>query len=51
MVATVYRLGDAGQQRLTAAERDAAAMKDRLAGIEQRLTDLERRRDLPHQGA
>src|SRR5205823_3893322 len=36
VVTTIYRLGDAAQQRLTAAEREAAAIIERLAGLEQR---------------
>jgi chromosome segregation ATPase len=49
VVSTVYRLGEAAQQRLTAAEREAAAFKERLATLEQRLLDLEKRLDLPSQ--
>src|SRR5439155_23566965 len=49
VVTTIYRLGDAAQQRLTAAEREAAAIIERLAGLEQRLLDLEKRLDVPPQ--
>jgi hypothetical protein len=43
----MYRLGEAGQQRLTAAERDAAALKDRMATLEERLLQVEKRLDTP----
>jgi hypothetical protein len=42
IVATVYRLGDAAQMRLTDAERDAAAVKERLSTMERRLMEIER---------
>jgi len=42
IVATVYRLGDAAQMRLTEAEREAAAMKERLGTLEKRLMEIER---------
>jgi len=49
IVATVYRLGDAAQMRLTEAEREAAAVKERLAALEQRLLEIERLIDLKTQ--
>jgi hypothetical protein len=42
IVATVYRLGDAAQMRLTEAEREAAAVKERLSAMEKRLMEIER---------
>jgi hypothetical protein len=42
IVATVYRLGDAAQIRLTEAEREAAAVKERLSAMERRLLEIER---------
>jgi hypothetical protein len=42
IVATVYRLGDAAQMRLTEAEREAAAVKERLSTMEKRLMEIER---------
>ena len=49
IVATVYRLGDAAQMRLTEAEREAAAVKERLSTLEQRLMEIERMIDMKTQ--
>jgi flagellar motility protein MotE (MotC chaperone) len=49
IVATVYRLGDAAQMRLTEAEREAAAVKERLSTLEQRLMEIERLIDMKTQ--
>jgi flagellar motility protein MotE (MotC chaperone) len=49
IVATVYRLGDAAQLRLTEAEREAAAVKERLSTLEQRLMEIERLIDMKTQ--
>ena|ERR1700686_3512381 len=49
IVATVYRLGDAAQMRLTEAEREAAAVKERLSTLEHRLMELERLIDMKTQ--
>jgi len=46
IVATIYRLGDAAQMRLTEAEREAAAVKERLSALEARLLELERLVDM-----
>lgn len=42
-----YSFAETNQQRLTATERDAAAMKDRLAMVETRLTEVEKRLNMP----
>jgi hypothetical protein len=49
IVATVYRLGDAAQMRLTEAEREAAAVKERLSTMEKRLMEIERLIDMKTQ--
>jgi hypothetical protein len=49
IVATVYRLGDAAQMRLTEAEREAAAVKERLSAMEKRLMEIERLIDMKTQ--
>jgi hypothetical protein len=49
LVATVYRLGDAAQLRLTEAEREAAAVKERLSTMERRLMEIERLVDMKAQ--
>jgi outer membrane murein-binding lipoprotein Lpp len=47
IIATVYRLMDSGNQRLTAAERDAMALKERMATLENRLLLIEQRLETP----
>ena len=42
-----YSFAETNQNRLTAAEREAAALKDRLADLESRLTQVEKRLNLP----
>jgi uncharacterized protein YceH (UPF0502 family) len=42
-----YSFAESNQTRLTATEREAAAMKDRLASVESRITELEKRLNFP----
>ena len=42
-----YSFAESNQRRLTAAEQEAAAQEDRLAILESRLTDVERRLKTP----
>jgi hypothetical protein len=43
-----YAFAKSNQERLTQTERDATAIKDRLATIEERLMDLERKVNFPN---
>ena len=44
-----YSFAETNQKRLTEVEREAAAVKERLALIEGRLTDVEKRLNMPPQ--
>ena len=43
-----YSFAESNQTRLTQAEKDSAALKERMALYEQRLTDLERKVNFPN---
>jgi chromosome segregation ATPase len=49
IITSNYRLADSIQQRLNQTESNQAALIGRLATIEARLTDLERRSNMPPQ--
>ena len=49
LVTTIFQLAEALQSRLTDVERSDANMKHRLAMLEERLTELEKRLNLPPQ--
>ena len=49
IVTTIFQLAEALQSRLTDVERSDATMKHRLAMLEERLTELEKRLNLPPQ--
>jgi hypothetical protein len=42
-----YAVAETNQRRLTDAEREAAALKDRMAIMESRLTQVEKRLNMP----
>ena len=42
-----YSFAETNQKRLTETEREAAALKDRLAIVESRLIDIEKRLNMP----
>jgi predicted nucleic acid-binding Zn-ribbon protein len=47
ILSNVFRLAEALQSRLTDVERSDATLKHRLAMLEERLTELEKRLNLP----
>jgi len=49
IVTTVFQLAEALQSRLTDVERSDATLKHRLAMLEERLTELEKRLNIPPQ--
>ena len=49
ILTSIYRLAESSQQRLTQAESNQSSFNVRLATLEQRLTDLEKRIDMPPQ--
>ena len=49
IITSNYRLADSINARLTQEERESVSFKSRLAIIEDRLTDLERRVNMPPQ--
>ena len=42
-----YSFAETNPQRLTATERESAALRDRLATVESRLTEVEKRLNIP----
>ena len=49
IVTTVFQIAEALQSRLTDVERSDATLKHRLAMLEERLTELEKRLNIPPQ--
>jgi hypothetical protein len=49
ILTSIYRLAESSQQRLTQAEANQSSFNVRLATLEQWLTDLEKRVDMPPQ--
>jgi division protein CdvB (Snf7/Vps24/ESCRT-III family) len=47
MLKAFYSFAETNQKRLTEAEREAAALKDRLATVESRLMEVEKRLNMP----
>jgi hypothetical protein len=47
LLKALYTFAESNQARLTANERETAALKDRLAIVESRLTEIEKKLNLP----
>lgn len=47
LLQTFCSFAETNQRRLTDAERESFALKDRLASVESRLTEVEKRLNMP----